>query len=103
MNIYHICMQIIVRNGLVIVPISIQDKIIKSHVYNCWVQIIDDNNWTISSFVNTCHVNKEKCKASVDNVICNKDNLQVDYLKNVNTNWEKKRKTTTNDMKRAVS
>jgi hypothetical protein len=27
----------------------------------------------------------------------------VDYLKNVNTNWEKKRKTTTNDMKRAVS
>ncbi len=36
--------------------------------------------------VNTCHVSKEKCKASLNNVICNEDNLQVDYLKNVHTN-----------------
>jgi hypothetical protein len=62
MNIYHICMQIITRSGLVIVPISIQNKTIKSYVFNCWVQIVDDNNRTISSFVNTCHVSKKKVK-----------------------------------------
>jgi hypothetical protein len=33
-NIYHICMQLIVRSDLVIVPISIQEKTIKSYISN---------------------------------------------------------------------
>lgn len=65
-------MQIIVRNNLVIVPISIQDKTIKTYVFHSKVQIINDNDQMICSLVNTCHVRKEKCKASLDNVICNK-------------------------------
>jgi len=92
MNICHICMQIIARSILVVVPISIQDKTIKSYVFNCWVQIVNDNNRTVCSLVNTCHVRQEKCKASLDNVICNKDNLQVECLKNVHTNRERKKK-----------
>ncbi len=49
MNICHICMQIIVRSDLVIVPISIHNKTIKIYVFNYWVQIINDNKWTICS------------------------------------------------------
>jgi len=78
-NIYHICMQIIIKSDLVIVPISIQDKTIKSYISSCWVQIIDDKNRTICSLVNTYHVSEKKCKASLDNVICNEYNLQVDH------------------------
>jgi hypothetical protein len=38
------------------------------------------------------YVSKEKCKANLENLICNEDNLQVDYLNNVHINWERKKK-----------